>query len=70
MSPLFFKRFMRVMLVLIALFLLAALVCFLILKGWQQLFFSVCFIILALNAGLAYLFARVNTKKAEEKKPR
>lgn len=49
------------MLILVAVFLLAALVCFFVLEEWKQIFFVASFSFLALNATIAYLFAKVNS---------
>lgn len=62
-NPNFWKGLRTTLLVLIAVCIVAAVVCFFTLEGLKQTFFSLCCIILAANFAFMYGFVRLNDQK-------
>lgn len=62
-SPKFWIILKKTLLILAALAIVAAIVCYLVLDGLRQTFFSLCCLIIAANLILMYSFVRINDKR-------
>lgn len=66
----FWRGFRIALLILIGVSLVAAVVCFMVLEGLKQTFFSFCCILLAANFAFMYGFIRLNDKRRpQNRKP-
>ncbi|MDO4789791.1 MAG: hypothetical protein Q3998_02375 [Porphyromonas sp.] len=63
MNPNVLKKIMTTALVLGLTLLLAAVICYFVMEGWRQLFFSFAGAVLALNLFLIFFLARANYRK-------
>lgn len=67
MNPTVLKKIMIAASVLGLMLLLAAVVCYFVMEGWRQLFFSFAGAILALNMFFIFFMARTNYRKLARK---